>query len=429
MIARLAQRLPFFYGWVVIAVAFVTMALGVNARTAFSLLLPPILTEFGWDRSVIAGAFSFGFLISAFGSPLLGRLVDRHGPQLASLIGVISVILGLGFATLASQPWHLYLTLGVLIGVGSVCLGYSGQSLYLPNWFVRRRGLAMGLAFSGVGIGSIVLLPWMQVLISTQGWRHACLMLALTVLVLGLPLTFFLRKAPQDLGLLPDGEISNGQASTAPKTNIADAQWAAMEWTLARAMRTRRFWWLALGYFCTMYAWYAIQVHQTKYLVDVGFSATQAAWALGAVSLAGIPGQIFLGHLSDRIGREPVWLLSNFTVAYLALLALAKGPSLPVLYVMILAQGLIGYGITSVFGAIPAEIFEGKHYGSIFGTLMFIAISGGASGPWMSGLLYDATGSYTAAFLVAMASSAVAGITIYLVAPGKVRTVAGRIAK
>ncbi len=439
LIQNSARRLPFYYGWVIIAVAFVTMAMGVNARTAFSLLLPPILSEFGWDRSVTAGAFSFGFLISAFGSPLLGRLMDLKGPMLVAQIGVASIVAGLYLATLAHQPWHLYLTLGVLIGVGSVCLGYSGQSLYLPNWFVQRRGLAMGIAFSGVGIGSIVLLPWMQRLMDAQGWRHACIMLALTVLVIGLPATFLLRKKPQDLGLLPDGAQAspaigsgaNGTSSLAPKakTNIVDAQWAAIDWTLARALRTARFWWLAAGYFCTMYAWYAVQVHQTKYLVEVGFSATDAAWALGAVSLAGIPGQIALGHLSDRIGREFVWVLSNlgFIATYLALLALGKGPNTPLLYFMILAQGLIGYGITAVFGAIPAEMFEGKHYGSIFGVLMLIAISGGAAGPWFTGALFDYSGNYIVAYWVAMACSFFACFTIYFAAPGKVRAVAGRV--
>jgi MFS family permease len=444
LIRKFAQRLPFYYGWVIIAVAFVTMAMGVNARTAFSLLLPPILSEFGWDRSVTAGAFSFGFLISAFGSPLLGRLMDLKGPKLVAQIGVTSIVAGLYLATLAHQPWHLYLTLGVLIGVGSVCLGYSGQSLYLPNWFVQRRGLAMGIAFSGVGIGSIVLLPWMQRLMDAQGWRHACIMLAITVLVIGLPATFLLRKKPQDLGLLPDGAQPdgalarssrspdpNGTTSLAakPKTNIVDAQWAAIDWTLPRALRTTRFWWLAAGYFCTMYAWYAVQVHQTKYLVEVGFSATDAAWALGAVSLAGIPGQIALGHLSDRIGREFVWVLSNlgFIATYLALLALGKGPNTALLYFMILAQGLIGYGVTAVFGAIPAEIFEGKHYGSIFGVLMLIAISGGAFGPWLTGALFDYSGNYIAAYWVAMGCSLFACCTIYFAAPGKVRAVAGRM--
>src|SRR5450432_3124236 len=134
MTAPFIKRPPFFYGWVVVAVTFVTMAIGVNARTAFSLFFPPILSEFGWERGVTAGAFSFGFFIAAALGPLLGRLMDRHGPRVAVELGVFATGSGLLLAALASRPWHLYLTLGVLIGVGSMFLGYTGHSLFLPNW-------------------------------------------------------------------------------------------------------------------------------------------------------------------------------------------------------------------------------------------------------------------------------------------------------
>ena len=167
------MRLPFFYGWVIVAVVFVTMGIGVNARTTFSLLFPPILEEFRWDRGVTAGAFSFGFVVSAILSPVLGRMMDRVGPRAVMELGVGLMAAGLLLAPLTSEPWHLYLTLGVLVGGGSVCLGYSGQSLFLPNWFVRRRGLAIGIAFAGVGVGSITLLPWAQVVIEGAGWRAA----------------------------------------------------------------------------------------------------------------------------------------------------------------------------------------------------------------------------------------------------------------
>src|SRR6266567_4251774 len=110
------MRLPFFYGWVVVAVVFVTMGIGVNARTAFSLLFPPILAEFGWERGVTAGAFSFGFLISAVLSPTLGRLMDRRGPRVVMEMGVLLMGAGLLLAPLAREPWHLYATLGVLVG-------------------------------------------------------------------------------------------------------------------------------------------------------------------------------------------------------------------------------------------------------------------------------------------------------------------------
>src|SRR5438270_199799 len=240
LIRRGGIRLPFFYGWLLVAVGFVTMAVGVNARTAFSLLFPAILAEFGWDRGVTAGAFSFGFLVSAVVTPFVGRLMDLRGPRIVVELGVLAMGTGLILASLVSKPWQLYLTLGALAGGGVNCLAYTGQSIYLTNWFVRRRGLALSIAFSGVGIGP-----------------------------------------------------------------------------------------------------------------------SQAAWALGLVSLVAIPGQIALGHLSDRIGREWVWMMGNlgFVICYLCLIGLRSAPTPMLLYAMIVAQGTFGYGLTSVMGPIPAELF------------------------------------------------------------------------
>ena len=421
---------PLFYGWVIVAVSFVTMGVGVNARTAFSLLFPPILDEFGWERGVTAGAFSFGFLVTAAVSPFLGRLMDHRGPRLVIELGVGLMAAGLMLATLVQAPWHLYATLGVLVGGGGVCLGYTGQALFLPNWFVRRRGLAISVAYSGVGVGSIILLPWLQDLIGRAGWRASCWALGILILALLAPLNLLLRRRPEDLGLEPDGDDAPPGSPAANRTaNVVDLAWAAVDWTLGRAMRTTRFWWIMVGYFCGLFVWYAVQVHQTKYLVEIGFSPTDAAWALGFVSLAGIPGQIALGHLSDRIGREWVWTVGSlgFALCYVALLLLRHAPTPTLLYLMVVSQGMLGYGLTSVVGAIPAEIFQGRHYGTIFGTLMLASIVGGAAGPWVTGALYDATGSYTLAFSLAIGSSVLSAVAIWLAAPRAVRAVAGRV--
>jgi len=425
-------RLPVFYGWIIVGIVFVTMAIGVNARTSFSLLFPPILEEFGWDRAIVAGIFSFGFFASALVSPFSGRMVDRRGPRLVIEIGVVILVAGLCLATLAREVWQLYATLGLLVGVGGNLLGYSVQSVILPAWFARKRGLAIGIAFSGVGIGSIVLLPWLQAVIARDGWRFACLALALIIAIVLFPLNLLLRRRPQDLGLYPDGDAApheTGRRATA--NNIVDIAWASTDWTLARAARTARFWWIALGYFSILYAWYAVQVHQTKYLTEIGVSPMQAAWALGLVSLVGIPGQIVFGHVSDRIGREWCWAIGclGFVICFAALIALRAGASPVLLYTMVIAQGFLGYSMTSVFGPIVAEIFEGPHFGAIFGTLMVFAIGGGAVGPWVTGLLHDHTGNYDLAFWIALGFSALSAITIFIAAPRKVRLVAGRMPK
>ena len=425
-------RLPFFYGWIVVAVSFVTLAFGVNARTAFSLLFPPLLADFGWERGVTAAAFSIGFLATTLYAPFSGLLMDRFGPRLVLSLGVVLVSLGMAMAPYIGEPWHLYLTLGVLVVGGSFFVSYVGHSLFLPNWFVRRRGLAIGIAFSGGGIGSIVLLPLLQQLIDGIGWRAACWLMAIVLAVVLIPLiVVFQRRHPRDLGLEPDGRAAPADNEPVDKIpdNVVDAAWASIEWTLARALRTTRFWWLFGAYFCGLYAWYAVQVHQTKYLVETGFSPSEAAVALGMVGLTGIIGQIGLGHFSDRIGREWAWTAAcmGYVVCYAALLLLPQYPTLFTYSLIIGSQGMLGYGLTSVLGAIPAELFEGKRFSTIFGTLSISAGLGAALSPWLTGVIYDHFGSYTLAWWLALFLSALSILCIWFAAPRKVRAVAGRV--
>lgn len=425
----LAARLPFYYGWLIIAVAFMTMGISVTARTAFSLLLDPLRAEYGWETGLVAGAFSFGFLVSAILGPLVGRMMDRHGPRIVIEVGVLLLAGGLFLAPIIEQPWQLYLTLGLLVGGGANLMSFTAQSLYLPNWFERRRAFAIGIAFSGVGVGAIILLPWLQGIIEHEGWRASCWAMGWLVVLIIAPLNLLVRLRPQDIGLLPDGAAQ--PASDAPVVaprNIVDPDWVAVDWTLARAMRTFRFWWLMAGFFFAVFAWYAVQVHQTAYLVGVGFSPMVGAWALGVVSVVAIPGQIGLGALSDRFGREWIWMVgcSGFIICFAALLALGYQQSMPLLYLMVISQGLLGYALTSVMGPIVAEIFEGPHFGSIFGVMTVALIGGGAAGPWVVGLIRDLTGAYAAGFMVAIGGCVFSIVAIWIAAPRKVRLVPGR---
>jgi len=410
------------------------MGVGVNTRTAFSLLFPPILTEFGWDRGRTAAAFSVGFIAAITYAPAIGLLMDRFGPPLVIPLGAVLVSAGLILATFISQPWHLDLTLGVLVGGGTIFLSYVGHSLFLPYWFVRRRGLALGIAFSGVGVGSIILFPWLQGLINRVGWREACWVMAVLLLVTVLPPNILLqRRRPEDLGLTPDGESASALPFQAQRhaDNVVDQAWASTDWTLARALKTTRFWWLFLASASCLYAWYAVQVHQTKYLGEIGFPPEVAAYALGLVGLTGSVGQIALGYLSDRIGREWVWTVSalGFALCYALLMAMRQSPTPVLLYLMVTTQGLLGYGFASVSGAITMELFQGKQYGAIAGVLSVAGSLGAGLGPWVTGALYDRTGSYTLSFCLASALSLLSIACIWLAAPRKVRVVAGQVAR
>ena len=428
-----ASRLPFYYGWVVVGVSFVTMAVGVNSRTAFSLLFPAMLDEFGWSRARVAGIFSAGFAGSMLLGPLIGVGMDRFGPRWLIPFGATMTGLGLILATLASEAWHLYLSLGFLSISFSTIISYNGHAMFLPNWFARRRGLALGVAFAGVGFGAIVLMPLLQTVIEDSGWRMACWTMAGLLIAVAVPLNILLqRRRPEDMGLRPDGAAAPADAASgaaAERSNIVDAVWAARDWTIASAVRTARFWWLVAGYFCCLFAWYAVQVHQTKYLIGAGFDATLAAFALGLVGLFGIVGQIAIGSLSDRIGREWGWTLalSGYALCYLLLLALDSFPDPRLIYLMVAAQGLLGYGLATLFGPIAMEIFHGRNAGAILGTLNMASGLGAASGPWSFGLIHDLTGSYNYAFALAVAISLFSILCIWRAAPRKVRLVAGRV--
>ncbi len=428
----LLSRVPFFYGWIVVLVAFVTMGVGVNARSAFSLLFPPILDEFGWSRGDTAAAFAFGFLVSSFLSPFLGAAIDRFGPRLVFPAGAVIVTIGLLATTFSSEPWHLSLSLGIMVVGGSVIIAYVGHSAFLPNWFVRRRGLAIGIAFSGVGVFAMIIMPALQVVIDEEGWRTACYVLAVLVFVGVVPLNLLLqRRRPQDLGLEPDGDAApliseDGQALA---DNVVDRAWAETDWTVRRAIATRRFWWLAAAFFFTLFGYYAILVHQTRFLTEVGFSSTEAAFAFALVGFLGVPGLLVLGYLSDRIGREWAWSIAccGFITCFGLLVIIDNYPLAWLMYLMVAAQGLLGYGMSPNYAAIPAELFQGRHYGAVFGTLSLAATAGAAAGPWVTGLLFDHFQSYVEAFTLAMLFSALSIPCVWFAAPRKVRLVAGQV--
>jgi MFS family permease len=292
----------------------------------------------------------------------------------------------------------------------------------------------LGLAFAGVGIGSVTIFPWMQHSIDTAGWRQSCWVLAFIILAVVVPLNvLFQRHKPQDMGLLPDGAEAPSAAAeengVAVDRAVVDSAWCQTEWTLSRAVRTARFWWLMASFIGALYVWYAVQVHQTRYLIDVGISAETAALALGLVGLAGVVGQIMIGHLSDRMGREWAYTLAllGFLSTYGCLYLLRQWPEVWLMYLMIGLQGFLGYGVSTVFAATPADLFAGKHYGAIFGVLATAASAGAALGPWTTGIFFDIWGDYDLAFTLAMVLCLLAIATMWIAAPRKVRLVQGQV--
>ena len=235
---RWPARLPFYYGWLIVGIAFVTMAIAVTARTAFSLLLPPLIDEFGWDRGLAAGAFSFGFLVSAVLSPIVGRLMDSRGPRI-----VIEMRRVHGDGRVCcwrpgiEKPWHLYATLGVLVGGGANLMTFTAQSLFLPQLVRAPPGASPSASPSRASASApSCCCRGCRSIIERDGWRASCWTMGLLVLLVLGPFNLFVRRRPQDIGLLPDGDRTPpALRRRAPRRTSSIAAWASVEWTLARA--------------------------------------------------------------------------------------------------------------------------------------------------------------------------------------------------
>ncbi len=412
-------NLPFYYGWAIVACAFATMAVGVNARTAFSLLYPAILNEFGWARGETAGAFAVGFIFAAGMGPLTGMMLTRFGPRVVMPLGSIMMATGFVSTTWISAPWMLYPSFGMLVIGGSTILGYIGHSATLPLWFQKRRGLAIGIAFAGVGVGATIILPLTSWIIEGSGWRDACWTIALIIACLLVPLNLLVqRRSPEDLGLLPDGNQSETVTlGDNPKPSSSGP-------TLRDALKTSTFWFFALSTFGMLWCWYAVQVHQTQYLLDVGFDPAIATAALSMVSVFGVAGQINGGWMADKLSRESAWTIGvmGFAGCYGALFLMGSTTSPLLLWGMVIMQGLVGYGVTAVFASAPADVFQGRNFSTIFGTLSIFSSLGGGIGPYVTGWIYDLDGDYSRAFLVCIGWCAVSIIAMWLAAPRRHRS-------
>ena len=430
---NVSKRPRIFYGWIVVAVAFVTMAVSVNARTGYSLLFPAISAEFGWSSATISGAFALGFLCSSAFIPVAGMVMDRYGPRIAIPMSALLVVAGYVGCMFATSPLMLYVFAGLMAVVGSLIMSYTGHSMFLPNWFVRKRGLATGIAFGGVGVGAVFLLPALQWVIESEGWRAGCLAIAGTVAVIVIPLNLaFQRLSPQSMGLFPDGDEDPAVATRpAPPDAIVDRDWVDTEWTVGKALFTTRFWWIGLAYFCGLFVWYGVQIHQTKFLLAQGIGAGEAATALGLVALFGIFGQVFIGGYSDRAGREIGWSLAllGFFFCSALLLALESAPGRGLLYAMVATQGLLGYGVASLYGPITADVFGGKSFSRIFSVLVLFGNTGAAAGVFFLGIIDDSTGGYTFGWWLCLLASLVSIAAVWMAAPRRVRLVAGQAAR
>jgi len=418
-----------FYGWFVLAGAFLICAIGYSMRYSFSVFYLEFLNEFGWSRANTAVAFSINLLVYGISSPVVGTLTDRFGPKRVLMFGASLLAAGLLAMSQMNNIWLFYFLFGIVMAVGINSLGFSVHNAYLPNWFIRRRGLVFGLLTAAAGAGNI-LVGLYQLLVQSLGWRLAYVVLAVIVIVTVVPVAIFLiRRTPQEMGLLPDGANDRKEGSSAVKKDtdllIVDREWVTTEWTLAKALITRRFWFIFLSFLCNSFALNLVLAHQPLYLQDIGFSAAFAALIF---SLAGFTIMIggSCGFISDKMGREATYTLGAIAVAMGVVALILASPSRPWLaYLYTMFWGVSSGILSSTLFSSAADLFSGKHFGSINGLCLLGFGIGGVIGPFLGGYIFDVMGSYTLAFWIVIAAHGLACIFIWTAAPRRARLVAG----
>ncbi|MDO9530281.1 MAG: MFS transporter [Syntrophales bacterium] len=409
----------FFYGWLIVGLSFVNLGIIFGIWYSFSVFFIAIIKEFGWSRAATAGVFSCFMIVHSGSAIVIGTFLDRFGARIVIPLGACIVALGLFASSRIDALWQFYLWYGVLTPVGVCAIGFIAHGIILPKWFNKKRGLAIGIAMAGIGLGMQILVPGTQLVIANFGWRTAYCVLAGFILITILPLNiFFQRSSPQEIGQNPDGASDSEMADNLTreaKQSETSRTGRPIIWTIHECLRSKQFWFLFSSFFFTPLAVQGILIHQVASVVDKGFSAVQGAFFFGLAGMAGSVGKILFGWLSDRIGRETAFG-AGLGCAFLGVLSLMLlQPNYPyLLYGYAVLFGL-GYGsIAPIIPARTADLFLGPHFGKILGVISIAGGVGGALGVWLSGKIYDITASYNISFMISLISLILAVILFRL---------------
>ncbi len=396
--SRLRQR---GYPWVVIGVAFLTVAMAFGARNAFAVFLIAVIEEFHWSRALASGALMLGSVVWTVVAPVIGNLLDRYGPRPVMTGGALIMAAGFIVSGLADTVVEFYLGMGILVGAGFAALPMTSQATFLANWFVRKRGMAIGLAASGIGLGILIVVPLTQWLIANYGWRQAFFILAGLLIGLVAPANFFLqRQRPEQMGLKPDFGAYEGPV---PTGHGHGGSAGAQGITLKQALRTTRFWSFAVGVLFGAMPLHMVLIHQVAAVNDAGYSKEVAALALGLIGLFTAPSMILMGLLADRIGRPRCYALGSASLMLGIALLMIIGFSQQA-WLLYAFPPLIAFGFSSrqsLYPTIAADLFHGNSFGAIIGAIALFIGAGAGIGPWLGGAVYDWTGSYLGAFWLA----------------------------
>ena len=377
-----------YYGYIVVACAFMIMLVTYGTSHAFGVFFKPLITEFGWTRAMTATAQSLAIFMHGVFYIVMGRLNDRYGPRI--VLTVCGLSLGLGFVLMSqvTMLWQMYLFYGLVIALGMS--GYVPLVSTIAKWFEKKRGMMTGIVLLGAGLGTMVIPPLAERLISIYDWRISYGIIGVLSWVIMLFAAQFLRQSQHE---------KESGAVHSYNSPVQDNSRTASSVTLRQVVRTQQFWFLLGLLACQRYIVQAVLVHIVPNAMDLGFTATTAAALLTIIGGVSLVGRVAIGSLGDRIGNKMAIALcySALTVALCAVVAINQ---IWMVYLFAIAFGLLYGGMYTLGSPMTAELFGLRSHGFIFGILSFGGTIGGAFGPALTGHVYDINGSYDTAFIL-----------------------------
>lgn len=409
------DKQPVFYGYWVVAGCFVLLFLFSGAGFySFGVFIKPLEDHFGWSRSAISLTISIYMIVHGIAAPFVGHITDKHGPK--KVMTLLGLVTGAAFILISftSSLWYFYLMYG-LLALGSTGIGFIPVSGVLSRWFIRRRGTAIGSAMVGIAVGGLIMAPLTGLINAYFGWRTSFVVLGLLVWLLALPITLFVIKgSPDEMGLMPDGddagEDQSEKGSAFPPTTIPEF---GEGWPLKEALQTRAFFWVAATYFLAPLAQMGMLQHQVPMVMERGISEASAALALGLTAGLGGLGKLTFGRISEIIPFHYAASLC-FGLQALAVFTLFSTRGVPMTWVYVILFGFAMGGVIVLMPMAVSHFFGLAAFSVIMGAVSFLQALGTACGAFLSGLIYDTTGSYENAMVIYMVLYIAAIVAILL---------------
>lgn len=413
------SRPRIFHGWYIVACGFLSQGMRVGLGTqTFGFFFKPMIDELGWSRSVMTGALLARDLVRAGASPAFGYAVDRYGPRFL-MVGS-AVVLGISLMLLSQtrEIWHFVLFYGVIGTFGIPGLSYSVISPTIAKWFIRYRGRATGIATAGLNLGAVALTPLILFLIREFGWRTAWFCLGFVPWIVVVPPSLlWLRRQPEDMGLLPDGATPSDTQEADEKREPGSERPEPIEevsWTVGQALRAPAFWLLVTFEVLSGMSIGALIIHRIPYATDLGFSDVQAGISFGIYGICAFVAKLAWGFLADRYS---IWRLAIIALIGSAVSIFAGVGSASVwqFYATFgVMYGLTGGSLVVIGPLLWAAHFGRAHQGTIRGVMSPFYLIASIGGPMFAALVFDFLGSYDAAWRVFAGYFLVSAVLVWL---------------